>query len=266
MRLSPKRTTRKKHDRIWEVEGKKAKRKGGSGQEMTAIAEPEEEILSTRTQKPQRLVISPPNYKTAVFRIIGTKPLVMHRFSAKVQKEMEEKQMKGGPATKERKRKPKDFKLEYKESMHISKEGWHGIPVTAFRNAMVSACRLVSFKMTIAKLAVEVEGDGYDIEENTPLVKIIKGKPFMHKGPVRNANGQPDIRARAMWNPGWEADVRVRYDADQFTLEDVANLMMRVGLQVGILEGRNDGKNGCGMGWGGFILSDKKGGLGAKNK
>ena len=46
---------------------------------------------------------------------------------------------------------------------------------------------------------------------------------------------QKDLRnrVRAMWDQ-WEADVQVRYDADQFSLEDVTNLMARVGAQVGI--------------------------------
>jgi hypothetical protein len=55
-----------------------------------------------------------------------------------------------------------------------------------------------------------------------------------------------------MWRPGWEAKVRIRFDGDQFTLTDVTNLLMRVGLQVGIGEGRPDSKMSTGMGWGMF--------------
>jgi hypothetical protein len=50
----------------------------------------------------------------------------------------------------------------------------------------------------------------------------------------------------------WQAKVRVRFDADLFTPADVANLMLRAGLQVGIGEGRADSPNSCGMGWGHF--------------
>jgi hypothetical protein len=48
--------------------------------------------------------------------------------------------------------------------------------------------------------------------------------------------------------------VRVQYDADQFTATDAANLMTRVGAQVGIGEGRPDSKMSAGMGWGTFKL------------
>jgi hypothetical protein len=41
---------------------------------------------------------------------------------------------------------------------------------------------------------------------------------------------------------------------DQFTHQDVANLMTRVGLQVGLGEGRPDSKNSAGMGWGLFQI------------
>lgn len=38
---------------------------------------------------------------------------------------------------------------------------------------------------------------------------------------------------------------------------DVANLMNRVGAQVGIGEGRPDSKNSAGMGWGLFSIETK---------
>ena len=47
----------------------------------------------------------------------------------------------------------------------------------------------------------------------------------------------------------------IRWDADQFTLDDVTNLLSRVGLQVGIGEGRPDSKNSAGMGWGLFEIA-----------
>jgi hypothetical protein len=56
-----------------------------------------------------------------------------------------------------------------------------------------------------------------------------------------------------MWRQ-WTSKVRVAYDADQFTLQDVTNLMSRVGLQVGIGEGRPDSRDSAGLGWGTFKL------------
>jgi len=48
--------------------------------------------------------------------------------------------------------------------------------------------------------------------------------------------------------------VVVNFDADQFTVQDVTNLMQRVGMQVGIGEGRPDSRDSAGLGWGTFCL------------
>jgi hypothetical protein len=55
----------------------------------------------------------------------------------------------------------------------------------------------------------------------------------------------------------WSADVNISYDSDQFTSTDVANLLQRVGQQVGIGEGRPDSKMSAGMGWGTFTLANE---------
>ncbi len=134
--------------------------------------------------------------------------------------------------------------------MHISQKGWRGIPASCFRQACISACRLVGFKMTLAKLALFVEADGIDADEGTPLVRI-HGEPRMHEAHVRNATGVVDLRVRPMWEE-WYADVLIRWDGDLFTATDVLNLMSRVGQQVGIGEGRPDSKQSSGQGWGLF--------------
>jgi hypothetical protein len=113
--------------------------------------------------------------------------------------------------------------------------------------------------MTRAKLSLFVVADGFDKLDGTPLVKITKGKPHYVEHAVRNESGVADIRPRPMWDEGWEAEVRLTWDADQFSTIDVANLLMRVGLQVGIGEGRPDSKNSAGMGWGTFVLGNGKG-------
>jgi len=200
--------------------------------------------------------ITPPNFKQALFRIIGTAPLVMHAFSAKVQSMMEETQAQGSKAKKGKKRDPKNFDDLYERARHVAKEGWDGIPCAAFRNSMIAACRTVGFAMTISKLSVFVVADGIDRESGQPLTKITKGKPHQHRAPCRNASGVIDIRARPMWDE-WEAVVRLRWDGDQFSENDVANLLARAGTQVGILEGRPGSTNSAGCGWGTFEVKQQ---------
>lgn len=205
------------------------------------------------------VTIEAPKLETAIFRIRGISPYVQNRFSNKAREQIKQSQIAGSASKKGKKREPKDFQACFEAALHRSKEGFLGIPAAAFRNAMISACKLVGFHMTKAKLALFVEGDGIDAEEKTPLVKILKGEPIYFEASVRNDDGSLDLRARPMWEPGWEADVRIRYDADLFTLNDIANLLLRAGLQVGIGEGRPDSKNSGGMGWGLFTIINTEG-------
>jgi hypothetical protein len=203
----------------------------------------------------QTVQIAAPKLRTAEFRLIGTSPLVQLRFSQKAMNSMMDK-MKGGSQSKSKKvREARDFDDDFIQAQHIAIEGWTGVPAGSFRSAMISACRLVGFKMTLAKLSVFIESDGIDKVDGVPLVKII-GTPEPNIMAVRNATGVADIRCRPMWKE-WEIKLRVRYDEDQFSLTDISNLLSRVGQQVGIGEGRNDSRASAGLGWGCFKLDDK---------
>jgi len=196
--------------------------------------------------------IKAPDIRTVAFNIRGTAPYVQARFSGKAMQAMMSKMAAGSVAKGKKVREARDFDEDYRNAMHVSVDGWHGIPASAFRQAMISACRLVGFRMTLAKLSVFVLADGFDAIDGIPLIKLA-GKPERVDMAVRNQTGVADIRVRPMWRE-WSAQVKVRYDADQFTTSDVANLMNRVGQQVGIGEGRPDSRESAGLGWGTFKL------------
>jgi hypothetical protein len=210
--------------------------------------------MTTTNKKTETLVVSAPNMQRATFRIVGSAPYVQNRFSEKASAAMREKQEKGGQSQKDKKREAKDFKAAFLGAQYKSAKGWNGIPADAFRAAMISACRIVGFKMTLAKLSLFVLAEGYDATNGRPLIKI-SGKPRQVVHPVRLQTGVLDLRSRPMWDEGWSADVIVRWDADQFSLIDVTNLMTRVGTQVGIGEGRPDSRESAGMGWGLFDIA-----------
>lgn len=213
-----------------------------------------DEIKALAVGQPETVRISRPKLRTATIQIVGISPYVQHAFSEKQRKQMEETQRQGQQARGKRTREPKNFDLVYEAAKHVSQDGWLGIPAPAFRNAMISACRLIGFKMTHAKLSVFVEADGIDRNDGTPLVRII-GEPRIHQATVRNETGVADIRWRPMWE-SWSAGVNVTWDEDQFSATDVFNLMLRAGLQVGIGEGRPDSPNSNGLGWGRFRVEE----------
>jgi hypothetical protein len=72
----------------------------------------------------------------------------------------------------------------------------------------------------------------------------------------RNANKMPDLRIRAMWKKGWQAKLRIKYDAGMMSKNSVTALLTRAGAQVGVGEGRPDSSSsdGAGMNYGTFKI------------
>lgn len=199
------------------------------------------------------VAITAPDFRRISLNIRGTAPLVINRFSAKAMEIMRQTQEAGSTAKSKKTRDPKDFDALYEGAKHIASEGWEGIHAAAFRNAAISACRACGFKMTHAKLAFMVEQDGFDRVDGAPLVRLTSGEAEPWVAPTRNATGVVDLRCRPLYRE-WSATLRIRYDAGMLTAEDVVNLIARVGLQVGIGEGRPDSKMSAGLGFGLFEI------------
>jgi hypothetical protein len=181
---------------------------------------------------------------------------VIERFSKKA--ELMAKMAEGKSAGSKKVRDARDYDREAEEARYRSAENWEGMNAAAFRAAMISACRLVGFKMTLAKLSTFIEADGYDKNDGVPLVRIY-GESQVYTAHTRNATGVVDVRSRPMYR-NWAARLRVRYDMDQFKMADVLNLVSRCGMQVGIGAGRPDSKAsaGCGFGLFNVVATDRE--------
>jgi hypothetical protein len=217
--------------------------------------------MANKSKAPESTVavIKAANIVQAEIKIRGTAPLVINKFSKKAKDQMMVT-MATSQAEKKAKsaREPRNYDNDFQQALYISKDGWHGINASAFRTAMIDACRTVGLVMTKAKMSVFVVADGFDVESGFPLVRIYSEAPEKTEMPVRNDNGSADIRVRPMWRE-WECRVRVEFDADMITPESVVNLLDRAGRQVGICEGRPFSKNSCGMGWGTFrVVQDEE--------
>jgi hypothetical protein len=202
--------------------------------------------------KETAVLISAPKFNTVEVVLQGTAPLVVARFSKKIDLMM--KMAEGKSAGSKKVREARDYDKEAEDARYRSGEGWEGVNAAAFRAGMISACRLVGFKMTLAKLSVFVEADGWDVHDGIPLVRVY-GKSETFTAHTRNATGVVDVRSRPMYRE-WAIKLRVRFDADQFSVQDVYNLIARVGGQVGLCEGRPDSKSSAGCGFGTFEVVD----------
>lgn len=209
--------------------------------------------MTKKTTESKAIAIAAPNFRRAQFTLYSTSPYVQNSFGNKGGKILEAQT--DSQAKSRKARAPRDVDAEYEAAFHRLPDGAQGMPATAFRNAMISACRVAGYVMTKAKLTVFVEADGYDAVDGTPLVKF-SGVPEKHMTHVRIQN-TTSVVVRPMWRE-WTCTLTVRYDGDQFQEQDVANLLERVGMQVGIGEGRPDSRASCGMGWGLFTLIPPK--------
>ncbi len=190
-----------------------------------------------------KVTIQPPNFKSITLRAEGTAPLLVHKFSEKSRRQMEEAQTSTDKTKK--KREPKDYKAEYQAAKYISTAKWDGVPAAAFRMSMINACRMFDgLPMTKARGAFFIKGQGREKEDGTPLIKII-GKSKHDTRPVRLESGVADLRNRPRYDD-WACELTIEYDADMLSANDVANLLARAGTQVGICELRPQGKKSHG--------------------
>lgn len=210
-------------------------------------------MATTKKAAEEVVAIKPPDFRVIELEIEGTSPLVINRFSAKAIEQMRATQEAGSTAKSKRLREPKDFDALFENAKHVSDQGWEGIHAASFRNGAISACRACGFRMTHAKLAFSVYADGFDRVDGAPLVRLTKGVAEQYIAPTRNATGVVDLRCRPMYRE-WGALLRIRYDAGMLSAADVTNLVVRVGLQVGIGEGRPDSKASAGLGYGLFAV------------
>jgi hypothetical protein len=206
--------------------------------------------------KKEVVAVSAPDIRGLVFNIEGTHPLGISRFSQKAETAMKEKQEAGSTARAKKDRKARDFDADYEAAKYVSTEGWLGMNAAAFRNGMISVSKIAGMIMTRMKLSIFTVHDGVDKNDGTPLVRIY-GEPEKWLAPVRLPNGSFDLRMRVRF-PQWKMRVQLEYDAGVVTMYDVANLMVRLGRQAGIGEGRPDSKDGPGIMMGLFRLVDSQ--------
>lgn len=176
------------------------------------------------------ITLERPDIRAIEINIIGTAPLIVHRWSEKARKEMLDKQMKKAKQARE----AKDPERDFLESLYVI-EGGYGFPSIAFKAAMVRAGTYADMKMTFLRGAFHISGE---------FVKI-NGEPTMREDMVRVGMGTADIRHRGEFKH-WTATLPIVYNARAISAEQLMNLVMVAGFSVGVGEWRpeKDGQFG----------------------
>lgn len=185
--------------------------------------------------KTEAIVLPELKQRSIVVRLVGTAPLLMHKFSEKSRKEMLDKMM--GKA-KSAKREIRDPERDYKESMYIRDDGSYGFPALAFKNAVVTAANDAGIQKVLARRAFRVTGDEF--------VKI-EGEPTMREDTVRVGMGSTDLRYRAEFSE-WATNIELVFNEGVISLEQLVNLFRIAGFGVGVGDWRPE-RNGMHGTW-----------------
>lgn len=183
---------------------------------------------------------------TAIIRINGTAPLIVHNWSHKAKAEMLAKQQ-GRKVPKA----PKEPEADFLSSQYRLEDGRHGFPTMAFKNATVRGGARAfgkSVKMTELRQHLTFLPDGMDAG-GLQLSELVAGDPRMREDMVR-VQMTTDLRYRAEYWP-WSVELRVEFLPSVIDVNSIAALIDAGGAN-GVGEWRPE-KNGA---FGTFEVAD----------
>jgi hypothetical protein len=176
-------------------------------------------------------------------RLEGTSPLIVHKFSEKSKKAIEDKQQKKAKEAKS----AREPKAEYLASFYVmpgstagADDARYGFPAAGFKNAAVDAC---SFIDGVTK--VQARGSFHVIGAEAGLIEIKHAGVAMREDTVRIGMGALDLRYRPEFSD-WKCELAIHYNAAVITPEQIVNLFNVAGFAIGVGEWRpqRDGSNG----------------------
>jgi len=146
-----------------------------------------------------------------------------------------------------------DKYLQREYSPFQLKDGSYGIPVTAFRVALIRAAEEMDYYRPLAAISIFVVADGNDAVDGIPLVRITKGVPYLHEFTVRFSSRVVGKALRPTFRAGWRAKVTVRFDTNVFSAREIKAILRRAGQRVAV--GCHGVSSPVGsLGWGTFKL------------
>jgi hypothetical protein len=172
--------------------------------------------------------------------ILGTTPLLIHRFAEKAKRQMLDN-MQGRKSPKE----PKNPEGEYEAAFYRLADGTPGFPVLAFKASTVGGARFYGTQVTMKGLKQCLFLRGETGDDGRALTRIV-GEPQMREDVVRVGRGGTDLRYRPEFRE-WKTSLDVTYVTSSLTRGSVLSLIDAGGMGVGVGEWRpeKDGDFGC---------------------
>jgi len=176
-------------------------------------------------------------------------PLVIHAFAEKAKAEIRDKQQKAAKKAKEA-RKPEE---EFLAARYIDAAGRECAPITAIKKAIITAA--TAFKSSLTKVALRqaifvdsVASPGaalvpIELHDGTPAVGTMREDAVTIGIATRGLAYRPEY-------PEWQVRVRIEYQTELVSRDQLLGLVEQAGWGVGICEGRPEKSSA--LGWGRF--------------
>lgn len=171
--------------------------------------------------------------ETIAVPIVGTMPLIVHKFSTKAKR-----RMLGDQQGRKKVKEVRDPEAEYEAAFYRTKDGY-GFPVTAFKAATIGAARFYGKDVSMTALRQFLFMHG-ELSENDPQALVpIYGEPRMREDVVRlgGPSRSADLRYRPEF-PEWSTTLVVTYVTSSLSRESVLSLIDAGGLGIGVGEWR----------------------------
>ena len=161
-----------------------------------------------------------PRFERYEFEVKGTTPLIVHAFSAKAKKQIEDKQQKRGKSARAA-RSPKE---EFEAAKYLTQDGRDAVLAAAFKESAIRGakhCGLV-MKDAMSSFFIEAEKIPIDFDECV-----------MREDMVRIGRGSADIRYRPEYH-GWSTSFEVTINANLISLDQLVACFKAAGFGVGV--------------------------------
>lgn len=187
--------------------------------------------VGAEKEEAAEIVIDRIQAETLRVPIVGTSPLIVHRFSEKAKRKMLDEMM-GRHSPKE----PKDPEAEYDAAFYRLADGSYGIPVMSFKQAIVAASRFYGKTVSMVALRQTIFISGELGSDGRGLARV-EGEPEMREDVVRVGRGGTDLRYRPQFRE-WRTALDVTYVTSALTRNSVLSLIDAGGMGVGVGEWR----------------------------
>lgn len=181
------------------------------------------------------ITIPAPDIQVLKTTIIGTSPLICHKWSEKAKRMIQEKQA----GEKKKVRAIREPKEEYLSSYYRNSNKKIAFPALCIKQAMVNSARNIEgVTMTLLRGSVFVVGD------KDGLIQVKYGKERMREDMVRlgGISNPADIRYRGELLD-WSMEFMIKFNADVISATMVLNLLQTAGFACGLGEWRPE-RNG----------------------